>query len=134
MLGNLATPRRRIVLAIALGTVVAFGLASREYGAVLPGVVAANAGDALWTVAVYLTVGFCFPRWNPVRIGALALGVSFVVEVGQLVEWEWLVAVRSTLPGRLLLGVGFVWADLGRYLAGAVVATTLDWLWTRGDR
>jgi len=35
-------------------------------------------------------------------------------------------ALRKTLPGRLLLGAGFLWIDLVRYAVGAVVVTMVD--------
>jgi hypothetical protein len=49
-----------------------------------------------------------------------------VVEVSQLLDLQPLNAMRSTTLGRLLLGEGFLWADLPRYAAGAAIATTLD--------
>lgn len=116
---------------LVLAAVIGFGLASRALGDALPAVVAANAGDALWTAAVYLSLALLFPKARPLRLGGAALGISVAVELSQLVDLAWLNAARATLPGRLLLGAGFLWADLARYLAGAVVATGLDALWLR---
>ena len=119
------TPRR-IWLVVALLLVIPLGLASRKWGAELPVFIADNAGDALWTVAVYLSVAIVFPRWRSVTVGAVALVISFLVEFGQLIDVEWLNAVRKTLPGKLLLGAGFLWVDLVRYAVGAVAATVVD--------
>lgn len=118
--------RRRVGLFVALLVVILLGLASRKFGADLPVFVADNAGDALWTVAVYLTMAICFPRWRSVTVGCVALAISFGVEFSQLIDVDWLNALRKTLPGRLLLGTGFLWVDLVRYAVGAVVVTMVD--------
>ena len=117
---------RRVVAAASLFVVIALGLASRKYAAALPGFVAAHAGDALWTVAVYLTLAIVWPAWPPLRLAIAAYGISVAVELSQLVDVGWLNAARQTLPGRLLLGAGFLWADLLRYLAGALAALLID--------
>ncbi len=118
--------RRRVGLIAALLVVIPLGLASRKWGADLPVFIADNAGDALWTVAVYLTVALCFPRWRSVTVGCVALAISFGVELSQLIDVDWLNALRKTLPGRLLLGAGFLWVDLVRYAVGAIAATIVD--------
>lgn len=121
-----ARRRSRLALGAALVVVIGLGLGSRVFAASLPGGVAANAGDALWTVAVYLSLALVAPLWSPLRLGTLAFGISLGVELSQLVDVAWLNGLRGTLPGRLLLGAGFLWADLLRYLIGAVGATALD--------
>ena len=120
-----------MILGALLLLVIAAGLGSRRYGDALPEFVAANAGDLLWTVAVYLTLAILAPTWSPVKLGLSALAISFAVEFSQLIDVDWLNAVRKTLPGHLLLGTGFLGIDLLRYLAGAVIATLLDECFTR---
>ena len=131
MLGDLATSRNRTALALVISTVIVLGLASRKFALSLPGFVAANAGDALWTVAVFVTFAFCRPQTNSVLLGIAAFAMSVAVELSQLIEADWIGAIRGTLPGRLLLGSGFLWIDLVRYLVGACAATVMDWVWTR---
>ena len=124
--------RNRVGLICLLLLVVGLGLASRKFGAVLPDFVAANAGDALWTVAVFLSLAILFPRWPTIRIGLLAFAISVVVEISQLSNAPVLVAIRDNKIGRLFLGQGFVWADFLRYFAGAVGAAGVDLLlWFR---
>ncbi len=124
---HLSRPRNRAAVLSLLVVVIGLGLASRTFDQSLPGFVVANAGDALWTIAAYLTLAVLFPTWAPLRLGLAALGISFAVECSQLLDWTFLNAIRKTIPGRLLLGSGFLWADLLRYFAGAAVATTLDY-------
>ncbi|MGI9517780.1 MAG: DUF2809 domain-containing protein [Pirellulaceae bacterium] len=124
--GDIARPRNRILVLMALLVVVVLGLASRSFPDWLPSFITVHAGDAMWTVAAYLTLALAFPRWAPLRLGLVAFGVSVAVELSQLIDTSWLNLIRQTLPGRLLLGVGFLWSDLLRYLVGAVVVMTLD--------
>ena len=120
--------RSRPFITIILLLVVALGLASRKFP--LPNFLAANTGDALWTVAVYLTLAFVFPHLRPLHLGLAALSISLAVELSQLIDTPWLNTLRQTLPGKLLLGQGFQWLDLPRYLAGATLAALTDSLLT----
>jgi hypothetical protein len=124
-------PRSRIAYSIALLVTIVLGLASRKYASNLPNFLADNAGDALWTVAIYLAIAIVFPKWPPLRIGLIAFAISVAVELGQLIDVGWLNSIRRTTLGSLLLGHGFLWVDLVRYFVGAVAATVLDRLWLK---
>ena len=113
-------------MVIALTLVVILGLGSREFGDSLPRFLAENSGDALWTVAVYLSLAIIAPRWSTAKLFLLAFLISVMVELSQLFDFAPLNAIRATLPGRLLLGAGFLPIDLVRYLAGALLAVLLD--------
>jgi hypothetical protein len=114
-----------------LGIVIALGLASRKFESSLAPVLAENAGDALWTGAIFISLAFCRPQTHPIILGLVAFGISIAVELSQLADAHWLNEIRKTLPGRLLLGAGFLWVDLIRYLAGASLVTAVDWAWIR---
>jgi len=80
--------------------------------------VPAETGDALWAVMV-----FCLCRAVLIRkplglIALISLLVSYGVEASQLIQWDWLVRLRSTTLGHLLLGQGFLWKDLVAYTIG----------------
>lgn len=69
---------------------------------------------------------FCFLRLIFVNsklkdIAIITLVLSFLVEFSQLIRWEWLVAIRSTFIGHMILGQGFVWWDLLAYSIGVIV-------------
>jgi hypothetical protein len=126
MANKLDKARSRLRLTIALSIVIVLGLSSRKFADSLPAFIADHAGDALWTVAIYLALAFLAPRWPPLKLFLLAFGISIAVELSQLIDVAWLNALRDTLPGRLLLGVGFLWIDLVRYFCGAAFAFTID--------
>ena len=56
----------------------------------------------------------------------LALAFSVAIELSQLLTWPWLVELRATRLGGLVLGQGYQWADLLAYLIGATLAAVLD--------
>ena len=123
--------RSRTRVAAALALTIVLGLASRSQDSQLPQFVMDHAGDALWTVAVYLGLCSLLPSGRPVALGGLAFLVSLLVEVSQLLRVDWLDALRATRSGGLVLGSGFLWIDLARYLAGATAIVGLEILWAR---
>lgn len=125
--GQQARSRKRIALALLV--TIGLGLGSRMGASWLPPFLVAHAGDALWTVAVYLSLALIAPAAPPLWLGATALILSGLVECSQLLQTPLLETVRATLPGRLLLGSGFLWIDLVRYFVGALGATWLDSRW-----
>jgi hypothetical protein len=122
--GDREAPRRRSRVAALLAATAAAGLASRRWP--LPGVLAEHTGDALYTVAVYLAGCLLWPNAAAGVLAAGAFALSAAVEVGQLLSPPWLVDVRSTRVGALLLGQGFQLADLAAYAAGAAVGWGAD--------
>jgi hypothetical protein len=106
--------------------VAALGLASRRYAAVLPVFFAQYAGDTLWAMMVFIGIGFLAPAWSTFRLAAVALMVSYFVEVSQFYHAPWIDALRSTRVGGLILGYGFLWSDLACYTVGVTLAAGLD--------
>lgn len=127
---RLRSPRNRIVWGSLLVAVIFLGLSSRSFSESLPEWIAAHAGDALWTVALFLGLALLFPRWASLRLGILAFILSVLVEISQAIDTPWLNAARDTVPGQLLLGQVFAWEDFPRYFLGALLATLLDWILT----
>lgn len=113
---NTKTRILHILLAAAL---VAAGLLSRKAGS-LPEFI----GDSLWAMLVYCCWRILLPGKSRLLSALLALITSFAVEFSQLLSPDWLVRIRSTFLGHMLLGQGFKWTDLGAY-AGGVAAIFL---------
>ena len=104
------------LLAVPL-TVVA-GLGSRVW---LTGLPAKIAGDALYTVLLYVLVLVVRPTARRSRAFAVALGSSFAVEFAQLTPYPaWLSSKHLIL--RLIFGTTFGFVDLASYVVGALGA------------
>ncbi len=113
--------------------VVAMGLLSRWDAVPLPGFLRSHAGDALWATLVTLGLAFLQPAGKPVVLAAVALGIAFGVEFSQLYRAPWIDSLRNTVPGHLILGQGFLWADLPRYAVGVLLGYAVLRLVPRRD-
>jgi hypothetical protein len=118
-----AVRSRRTVTMLLLAAIVA-GVASRAWP--FPGVLAEHAGDGLWAAAVFFGLTLVWPQARSRHLGWATVGIAAIVEFSQCLDWQWLVAVRSTRPGALLLGQGFLWADVIAYACGVVLAVVGD--------
>jgi hypothetical protein len=68
-------------------------------------------GDALWALMVFLDWGMIFPGISTRRIAVYALATSSVDKFSQLYHAPEKDSLRSTFPGYIILGEGFVWFD-----------------------
>lgn len=96
--------------------IIVLGLLSRKI-AVVPFFV----GDMLYAmmmVALFRLVLISKPVW---MVCLLSLILCFSIECSQLLTYDWLVQLRATLLGRLILGQGFLWSDLFAYTVGSFI-------------
>lgn len=122
--GLAVLPRRRVRVLVALAGTIALGLASRRWP--LPGFLAEYTGDALYTVALFFGLLLLAPAARGRMVAGAAFLGSALIEFGQCLQWPWLVELRATRFGALVLGQGFQWADLGAYAVGACLAMAFD--------
>jgi Protein of unknown function (DUF2809) len=119
--------RRNPLVQIALIAVVCLlGIGSRRYAQVLPGFIAAYAGDTLWAMAAFLGIGLMLPRASTRTIALLAMAFSLAIEISQLYHAPWIDSIRETTLGGLILGFGFLWSDLVCYAVGVGVGMLID--------
>jgi len=123
---TLKSPYMRLIYMIAVVITILLGLASRKFGYLLPLFLAHNAGDALWAMMVYFGLRFLLVRKNPLLVVSLSILFSFGIEFSQLYQAAWINQIRSTVLGALILGKGFLVADLIRYAAGIFIGGCLD--------
>ncbi len=116
----------RFIYFAAVVLTIFLGLASRKFGASLPPFVAENAGDMLWAMMVYFGFRFLLIRQKHAAAILLSFLFSFGIEFSQLYQADWINQIRSTMLGALVLGKGFLTADLIRYTAGIITAAALD--------
>ena len=101
---------------------IVVGLALHLIGS---GSVADFAGDALYSVMMYLVIAAVFARAAPWVVGAAAAVVCTLIELFQLTGLPGVWA-EGFWPVRLVLGAGFDARDLIAYAVGAIAATTCD--------
>ncbi|MGF1569480.1 MAG: DUF2809 domain-containing protein [Nodosilinea sp.] len=122
---NVKAYRRALGLSLALITV--FGLITKFYPG--PGHSWLNNafGGVPYEIFWILLVALIWPSLSPAAIAVGVLLATGLLEVAQLWKPGWLQAIRATLPGRLVLGNTFSWADFPYYGVGC----GLGWLWLR---
>lgn len=106
----------RLSYLTALVLVIAFGLQSRRIES-LPNAT----GDALWVIAVYCLYRLIWCKEPLYKIAGASLLTAYTIEFSQLIRWDWLVSLRSTTIGHLLLGQGFQWTDMAAYTIGVII-------------
>lgn len=104
-------------LTLAALVVIPLGLLTRA-DLPLPDIVARYGGDTLYATLIYFLLAWIWPRERGWAIAVGAWSACLVIELSQLIDSAWLNAVRATLPGRLVLGAGFLWSDLLCYAVG----------------
>lgn len=110
--------RNRAIYAMAAALVIGTGLLWRSGLVPLSDFVSKYGGDALWALMVFLCFGIAFHRSSTVRIALAALCFAWCIEFLQLYHAPWIDGIRSTRPGRLVLGTTFNSPDLLAYVIG----------------
>lgn len=119
--------RYRLALAVSIAVIVPLGLGLKFYQG--PGQEWLNntVGGVPYEIFWMLWVAYLWPAGSPLWIAVSVCVGTCGLEVLQLWQPAWLQAIRATLPGRLVLGNSFSWADFPYYFGGS----GLGWLWIR---
>ena len=92
----------------------------------LSGFTSKYGGDALWALAVFLAMGFCFRRASILRNALFSVCFAWSIECLQLYHAPWIESLRSTLFGRLVLGSTFNSPDLLAYAVGIALGSAAE--------
>lgn len=84
-------------------------------------------GDMLYAVLIYFGFRFLIIVSKKSTSLLLSLLFCFGIEILQLVQIDWLIAIRKTTLGHYILGQGFLWLDLLCYVIGSLLAFLIDW-------
>ena len=84
-------------------------------------------GDILYAVLIYFGIRFLIMNSKKSTSFLLGLLFCFSIEILQLVQIDWLIAIRKTTLGHYVLGVGFLWLDLLCYIIVTLLAFLIDW-------
>lgn len=82
-------------------------------------------GGAAYVIFFVVAIAIIRPASSAARIALIVLGTTCVLEFLQLWHPPWLETIRSTFPGRALLGTTFDWTDFPPYFAGALIGWML---------
>lgn len=118
---------RRLLYTFLLPLIVAAGLLSRQFPSV-----PAETGDALWAWMIFGLVVWLVPSRPTTFVAGISLLICYLVEFSQLYRADWIDQLRRSLPGRLILGQGFLWQDLVAYAVGVAAAVAADRLLPEG--
>jgi hypothetical protein len=124
--------RNRLTYFILIVLTVLAGIASRKFSSALPPFIAEYAGDTLWALNVYFLITFLFNKIKPLTAAIAALIFSYIIELSQFYQADWISSVRSTTIGALILGFGFLWSDIVCYTIGVLIGICVDIIIKRG--
>ena len=113
--------KKRIYYLLIIAVVIILGLLSRKNNFV-PFFV----GDLLYAVLIYFIVRFLSVKSSALKIAFFALIICFSIEFLQLNQANWLVEIRNSTFGHLVLGQGFLLTDLLAYFFGIVFCYILE--------
>lgn len=77
-------------------------------------------GDMLYAAMIVGWFRFLFLSLSLKQVIFWSVVFCFGIEFSQLLQQDWLVELRATLLGKLVLGRGFLWSDLLAYTIGAL--------------
>jgi len=112
----------RLYYFLALFTTLILGILSRKISEIPLFI-----GDVLYAVLIYFGLRFLFIHLKTHKTFLLSLLFCFSIEILQLVQIDWLIAIRKTTLGHYILGEGFLWSDLLCYIIGSLAAFLIDW-------
>ena len=115
----------RVVLAINAILITPIGYAVR-FSPILPEWFRNLFSNAAYETLLILLLLLIVPKMKPIAAAISVCLFSFVIEFSQLFQAPILVAARSNLLGRLILGNGFTWEDFPLYVLGSLVG--LAWV------
>ena len=114
----------RVVLAINAILIIPIGYAVR-FSPLMPEWFRNLFGNVAYETLLILLLLLIVPKMKPMAAAISVCLFSFVIEFSQLSKDPILVAARSNLLGRLILGNGFTWEDFPLHVLGSLVG----WAW-----
>jgi hypothetical protein len=118
--------KSRATFALLLAATILAGLGVRSHLAHLPAWFSKPAGDILYATAVVWLLRLLFlrrPLWHVWLAAFLfCLGIEFL----KFYRAPWMLSVRGTTLGRLVLGVGFHVENIACYAFGVLLAAALE--------
>lgn len=111
--------------------IIPIGLYLRYRTGWFPDTINLYLGDVLYATMFFFLFSIIFPGHTTTRRAAYALAACYVIEVLQLYQATWVVALRDTGLGGLILGHQFLWSDLLAYCIGVALGYGTDLIWRK---
>ena len=115
---NIPFFKYRLVLLVSMIIIVPFGYIVRFSQGLNPAWLHDVLGSIAYEIFWILLFAFILPKVSPLRIAIGVCIATCAIEFLQLWKAPFLEAARKTLPGRLVLGNTFIWADFPVYFIG----------------
>lgn len=126
-LSTILNEMKHILTYTSLVAVTMFlGLQTRNPELELPKFIVDHGGDALWTMMAYWGIRLISPKRKPSFAFVVALSFSCTIEITQLYQADWANELRRNKIVALIFGSGFLWIDIVRYTAGALLGLGID--------
>lgn len=113
--------RNRIIYACLCLIIALLGLSTRVFQEYLPAFLKLYIGDTLWAIMIFLGFASVYKTASTIQIVVISILFCYGIECSQLYQEEWIVRLRETALGGLILGYGFLWSDMIAYTVGIAV-------------
>jgi hypothetical protein len=117
---------KRILFLIVSFLTICTGLFVRLKKQWFPDIINLYLGDILYAFMMFYIVSFFAVSKSRNTRAVTALAICYCIEASQLYQADWINAVRETIPGKLVLGTGFLWSDILAYSIGVFLACIVD--------
>jgi hypothetical protein len=116
--------RRGSYLFLAIITTI-IGLATRKAAHLFHPFIAEYGGDTLWALLFFLFARMIWIKKPIWVIAVITYSFCVLIECSQLYQGEWIVRLRQTFAGQMLLGQGFLWSDFICYATGVLLGCAI---------
>ena len=118
--------KKRLLYSLLSILIVPLGLFIRRHKFDFPYIIGEFAPDALWALLLFWVFTIIFFRYSENKIFWLTLIFTYFIEFSQVYQGAWLVSLRQTFIGAMLLGHVFLWSDLVCYTVGICIGWIID--------
>lgn len=113
---------KRFAYALLFIFCIWLALATRNHPSWFHPIIVKYGGDVIWAGMFLFFLRTIFVRSKARKLAVICFLLGVLDECSQLLYFDWLVAIRETYIGRLILGVGFLWSDIVCYAIGTLIA------------
>ena len=119
---------KRILYFILVLATIHLGVGTRDYASSLPWLVAEYGGDVLAATCIFFGVRFIMIKSYFIKVTLVSYLICILVETAQLYQGAWIVEIRNTRWGGILMGKGFLWSDWICYAGGVLLGWLIGYL------